>query len=311
MKKLLLTGVAALSVLYTSGVHASEPLKWQCGNVGVTVTYKPTDDDRWFSGDTEYTLTGVEKANNRFKWTNDGLYLNGRVCWPVTPITCLRPDGTSEPCESRQVPLPKARPADAPEPVPLPKTVLYFEPGGVLHEHIRRWQALAASGDDVEIRGWCGSACTLIMAYVPRERICFGEAASLGFHLARKVTAEAKDPYGVGDMETSRWMLNQYPQDIRTWIKNKGGFEWMSIGDNLTLDAVELWAMGYRKCEPDELPVPMRILRSSSSSPKTNQVTNFAKTDRTIHEELLWRKRDEKAEEAWRRWNAEKAARGE
>jgi hypothetical protein len=129
VKKLLLTGVAALSLLNVAGAHAGEPLKWQCGNVGVTVTYKPTDDDRWFSGDTEYTLTGVEKANNRFKWTNDGLYLNGRVCWPVTPITCLRPDGTSEPCESRQVPLPKARPADAPEPVPLPKTVLYFEPG--------------------------------------------------------------------------------------------------------------------------------------------------------------------------------------
>jgi len=157
----------------------------------------------------------------------------------------------------------------------FPRPCSNFEPGGVLHEHIRRWQALAASGDDVEIRGLCGSACTLIMAYVSRERICFGEAASLGFHLARKVTAEAKDPYGVGDIETSRWMLNQYPQDIRTWIKNKGGFEWMSVGDSLTLDAVELWAMGYRKCEPDELPVPMRILRSSSSSPKTNQVTNF------------------------------------
>src|SRR5262245_29748043 len=93
---------------------------------------------------------------------------------------------------------------------------------------------------------------------------------------------------------------------------------WVERGGNVT-GATQLnvavspkrWAMGYRKCEPDELPVPMRILRSSSSSPKTNQVTNFAGTDRTIHEELLWRKRDEKAEEAWRRWNAEKAARGE
>src|SRR5262245_66214282 len=114
-----------------------------------------------------------------------------------------------EPCESRQIPLPRPRPAEAPEPVPLPKTVLYFEPGGVLHEHIRRWQALAASGDDVEIRGLCGSACTLIMAYVPREQICFGEAASLGFHLARKVTGEGTDAYGVGDIETSLLILYQ------------------------------------------------------------------------------------------------------
>jgi len=51
---------------------------------------------------------------------------------------------------------------------------------------IKRWQALAASGNDVEIRGQCVSGCTLIMAYVPSERICFDDAAVLEFHAAAR-----------------------------------------------------------------------------------------------------------------------------
>src|SRR5262249_35676451 len=81
-----------------------------------------------------------------------------------------------------------------------------------------RWQALAASGDDVEIRGPCVSACTLIVAFVPTDRICFGEAASLQFHMAGHVNQEPS-------IDTARWMLNQYPQDIRLWIRAKGGVE--------------------------------------------------------------------------------------
>ena len=61
---------------------------------------------------------------------------------------------------------------------------LYFEPGGVIKEHIERWQELERSGSDVEILGPCYSACTLIVAYVPKERLCFGVFASPQFHLA-------------------------------------------------------------------------------------------------------------------------------
>ena len=85
----------------------------------------------------------------------------------------LRPDGTSERCESK-VPIPRPRPEDAPPPVPIPKTVLYHEPGGYLRTYELKWQALALSGDDVEIRGSCASACTLIMAHIPKDRLCFG-----------------------------------------------------------------------------------------------------------------------------------------
>src|SRR5262249_8334658 len=106
-------------------------------------------------------------TNNRFGLDDDGLYMNGKLCWPVEPVTCLRPDGTAERCESRQVPLPRPRPEDAPAPVPIPKTALYYEPGGIIRDQIERWQRIAQSDNDVEIRGECMSACTLIMAYVP------------------------------------------------------------------------------------------------------------------------------------------------
>jgi len=68
--------------------------------------------------------------------------------------------------------------------VPDPSVVILFEPGGVIKEHIERWQELARSGADVEILGPCYSACTLIVPYVPKEQLCFGAFATLQFHLA-------------------------------------------------------------------------------------------------------------------------------
>jgi hypothetical protein len=54
-------------------------------------------------------------------------------------------------------------------------------------------------------------------------------------------------------------MVNQYPQDIRLWIIAKGGVAKMALEQMRTLDATELWRMGYRKCEPEEPPVPMTV----------------------------------------------------
>jgi len=262
MKKTFLTGIAALSLLYATGAHATDPLKWQCGNTRVTVTYKLSDDDNLFSGTTEYAVTGIEKANNRFKWASDGLYLNDKICWPVQPITCLKPDGTSESCEKRQVPLPKSRPEDAPEPVFNHTTVLYYEPGGVFQEHMKRWEELALSGDYVEIRGACASGCTLIMMHVPSNRLCFGEYASLQFHAAGRLNTPFPP---LRDKELTKWMVDNYPREIRTWLKDLGAPESLTLEKVLILNSAVLWNMGYRKCEPEKL-VPMTILRSKRAT---------------------------------------------
>src|SRR5262245_17594134 len=203
------------------------------------------------------------------------------------PVVCVAPNWATEPCESRRPPAqPAARiPAKT-------KAVLYHEPGGILQEHVKRWQALAASEDDVEIRGPCVSGCTMIMAFVPSDRICFGDAASLQFHMARNATNQEPN------VDTARWMLNQYPQDISLSIRAKGGVEKMTSYVIWKLTAEELWAMGYRKCEPEAPPVPMKISKDNAPAAEG------------LHEGW-WRKRDEKAAAFWRQLEAEKAARGQ
>src|SRR5262245_42146230 len=185
---------------------------------------------------------------------------------PYPPVVCVAPNGATKPCESRH---PPAQPA-ARSPAKT-KTVLYNEPGGIIQDHVKRWRALAASGDDVEIRGPCVSACTLIMAFVPSDRICFGEAASLQFHMAGYVNQEP-------NIDTARWMLNQYPQDIRLWIRAKGGVEKMTFYAMWKLAAEELWAMGYRKCEPEASLGPMTQHRTGRKSAEEEQAREMAQT---------------------------------
>src|SRR5262249_41267254 len=91
------------------------------------------------------------------------------------------------------------------------------------------------------------SACTLIMAYVPNDRLCFSESGSLVFHIYRE-----SGPKGEPSVRLTQWAIDQHPQDIRNWIIAKGGVEKMTL-QPWTLNAAELWAMGYRKCEPDDL----------------------------------------------------------
>jgi hypothetical protein len=45
-------------------------------------------------------------------------------------------------------------------------------------------------------------------------------------------------------------MFDSYPQDIRTWLQQRGGIEKMPGGVGFwAISASELWKMGYRKCE--------------------------------------------------------------
>jgi hypothetical protein len=289
--------------------------EWQCGNVNVKVTLsekKVTLLEKPFNlpASTEYVVTGIEKSNNRFQyvWGKDDLYLNRRLCVlkakplpkedetkPQPPaaelVKCLKPDGTEESCESRHI---------------KPKTVLYDEPGGIFTEHWQRWHTLNLSGHDVEIRGSCVSACTMILAHISKDRLCFGESASLQFHASRR-ERDSTEP----DIPFTRWMLTQYPRDIRNWLSMRGGAEKMTVAELWRLSAEELWAMGYHKCA-EPTPIPMTITKITRM-PNANQAANLPGTDRTIHEEMERerRKRDEKAAETWRRVNEEKAARGE
>jgi hypothetical protein len=185
------------------------------------------------------------------------------------PVVCVATNWATETCEDRQTPLPRANPLRAfnrqePEvPRSGKTTVLYYEPGGILPEHEARFKALAESGDDVEVRSLCGSACTMIMAYVPRDRLCFAVTASLWFHEARSgATAETATP----SVSTTQYMLDKYPPDIRLWLRDRGGVEKMTVEKWWVLHASELWEMGYRKCAPEATPVPMTQHRTGWKS---------------------------------------------
>ena len=117
-------------------------------------------------------------------------------------------------------------------------TVLQDQPGGFISGYKRLFEVLEASGNNIEIRGKCLSACTLVLSYIPKERLCFHETAWLGFHLAGSF-------YGAST-EVSQAMFDSYPQDIRTWLQQKGASRKCLMVEDI---APELWKMGYRKCE--------------------------------------------------------------
>jgi hypothetical protein len=125
-------------------------------------------------------------------------------------------------------------------PQPPPKTVLLNETGGRVDYHWLRFTDLARGGEEVEVRGRCPSACTLVVAVIPEKRICFGKDARLAFHQARYADGRL-------DVHGTQWMLDRYPAPIKKWLESR---ELPLGGTNkfLVLFAPDLWGMGYRRC---------------------------------------------------------------
>ena len=94
--------------------------------------------------------------------------------------------------------------------------------GGSVAQYDARWAALAARGVDVKIVGPCQSACTVLLAHIPYDRICVTPQARFGFHQAHLASATA-----------TLWA--GYSAGIREWIDSRGGltpdFKWMGAPD--------------------------------------------------------------------------------
>jgi hypothetical protein len=125
------------------------------------------------------------------------------------------------------------------------KTIVQGEAGGKLDEHWYRFASLNISGAEVEVRGKCQSACTLVTAQIPKSRLCFAEGSFLAFHWARHKSWD-----GEPDRPGTQWLIDRYPADIRDWISSMGGVDKMPQTGWWVLPASTLWAMGYRRCEP-------------------------------------------------------------
>src|SRR5690242_7061782 len=100
---------------------------------------------------------------------------------------------------------------------------IYDDPGGFLPDYAYRFSLAAKSGDQIVIAGRCGSACTLVLRYVPRDQVCFIPGGSLQFHEA-------------GTAEGTAWLKRNYPPAVMRWINARGGL----TGRVLTLQGTEL-----------------------------------------------------------------------
>jgi len=113
-------------------------------------------------------------------------------------------------------------------------------PGGTVGTFLDRYAQVRASGERVVIDGPCLSACTLILSYLPRDRICVTGRAVLGFHGARSVDAAG---HTHAEPEADQRILATYPQPVRGWIERHGGLS----SRLLLLRGRELAAM-YPRC---------------------------------------------------------------
>lgn len=147
---------------------------------------------------------------------------------PVIVHTVIKPAETV---------VPMARPA------PI---VIKYGQGGSIAEHRQTYNGYQNSGAPVEVRGPCYSACTLVVAHINPERLCFGEGAFLAFHAAQTTmdaTAQ-RHPHGTAMMYLT------YPPPIKAWIDRHGGVDKLPGPREgfWTMYDRELWAMGYARC---------------------------------------------------------------
>jgi len=113
--------------------------------------------------------------------------------------------------------------------------------GGPLGGYLLKFSAIRDSGERVMIDGSCFSACTLVTALIPRDRICITERAILGFHAGwfeNKAGEQVISPTGTGVL------YEMYPPIIRKWIARQGGLGKRTI----LLEGRELAAI-YRYCK--------------------------------------------------------------
>jgi hypothetical protein len=92
--------------------------------------------------------------------------------------------------------------------------------GGPLGKYLLMFATIRDSGERVIIDGNCFSACTLVTAIVPKQRICITERAALGFHASWVDDRTGRPAISA---EGTRLLYQMYPPTIRNWITKNGG----------------------------------------------------------------------------------------
>jgi hypothetical protein len=93
-------------------------------------------------------------------------------------------------------------------------TIEGIDEGGSITAYAERYKALEQTGVSVKIDGLCISACTMVLAYFPPDRICMTERGSFGFHLAS--TQDGDNP------ELTKAWLRIFPEWVLDWLAKTG-----------------------------------------------------------------------------------------
>jgi hypothetical protein len=130
--------------------------------------------------------------------------------------------------------------------------------GGRIEEYVAKFTRARDAGERITVDGPCLSACTLLLALLPRERICVTPNASFGFH-----AAWSPDVAGgvAGDSKATELMWKMYPPAIRNWIRAHGG-----LGEKMIYLRGRPLAAMYPACLPgqDRAAAPERGHRAKS-----------------------------------------------
>jgi hypothetical protein len=92
--------------------------------------------------------------------------------------------------------------------------------GGRIDRYLDGYEKLGASGQTVMIDGLCASACTIVLAMIPRAKICVTSNANLAFHAAWDFGAHRR---AITNPEATRTLFAMYPAQVRRWIAHHGG----------------------------------------------------------------------------------------
>jgi hypothetical protein len=137
--------------------------------------------------------------------------------------------------------------------MPLPTTtltpdklVMTLGNGGWIDEHHILFEGYRRTGTMVELRGPCYSACTMITAYVAKDKLCIAPGTFFAFHGARTGASNNQQL----SPEVTAQMYRMQPPEIRNWIDHNGGYDKLPLHGFWTMYDRELWAMGYPQCPP-------------------------------------------------------------
>src|SRR5258705_10093403 len=92
--------------------------------------------------------------------------------------------------------------------------------GGKMQDYTTHFPQVRDSGEPLVISGTCVSACTMVLGFVPSDRICATNNAGLGFHSAWVFDNSGKRVITASGTQD---LMNTYPPAVRAWIARHGG----------------------------------------------------------------------------------------